>query len=72
MAFLVPVHARHPVCHLSSVSEGLLRCEERPERVAGASETWHEHKGYGSLQKVAVSKPLGQMVTVCQGDGQSP
>lgn len=69
---LVPVHARHPVCHLTSISEGLLRCDGGPKRVAGASETWHEDKGYGSKQTVTVSKPLGQMATVWQGDGQFP
>lgn len=35
--FVVPIHARHPVCHLSSA----LECDEKPGRVAGASETWH-------------------------------
>ncbi|KAK1903263.1 G polyprotein, partial [Dissostichus eleginoides] len=60
--------------HLCShrCAECLFRCEGRPERVAGASETWHGDKGYSAQQTVSVSKPLGQMATVCQGDGPLP
>lgn len=72
LSLFTPVHAMHPVCRLSSISECLFRCEGGPERVAGASETWREDKGYSAQQTVSVSKPFGQMATVCQGDGQSP
>lgn len=43
-----------------------------PREWQGHLQTWHENKGYSAQQTVSVSKPLGQMATVCQGDGQSP
>ena len=70
-SLLSPLHVRRPICRLSSISERLFQCEVRPERVAGASETWHEFKGYRSPQTMSVSKPLSQMATECQGDSQS-
>ncbi|KAI4805738.1 hypothetical protein KUCAC02_010336, partial [Chaenocephalus aceratus] len=60
------------IVKIRSIISCLFRCEGRPERVAGASETWHGDKGYSAQQTVSVSKPLGQMATVCQGDGPLP